>query len=82
MAYYLIEPFGEKVEWFRTGSICAVVANANRSKGRKPFKPADFMPDDNFFIKSKVKKQTVKEMKNILENIFSIAKVRGLTKEG
>lgn len=31
-------------EDYRTGLICATIANVNRPKGKTPYKPQDFMP--------------------------------------
>lgn len=44
MAYYQLEPFGEERDDLRSGIIASTIANANRGKGQKPFKPSDFMP--------------------------------------
>lgn len=44
MAYYRIEPFGERISDVRAGVIAATIANANRGKRQKPFVPADFTP--------------------------------------
>ena len=44
VAYYSIEPFGD----FRTdlvgGIVASTIANCNRSKHSRSFKPSDFMP--------------------------------------
>jgi hypothetical protein len=42
-AYSMIEPFGEERADLRAGIIAATIANVNRKKGRKPYKPSDFM---------------------------------------
>jgi len=39
-----IEPFGEFGDWLRTGIVSSIIANVNRGKDRKAFKPEDFMP--------------------------------------
>jgi hypothetical protein len=44
MAYSKVEPFGEDRDDLRMGIVASTVANANRGKGKKPFKPQDFMP--------------------------------------
>jgi hypothetical protein len=44
IAYYGIEPFGERFADIRAGTIASVVANANLSKDSKPFSPLDFVP--------------------------------------
>lgn len=43
MEFFRLEPFGPEVESWRAGMIASVVANVNRGKGTKPYKPADFM---------------------------------------
>ncbi|WP_425126245.1 phage tail assembly protein T [Burkholderia gladioli] len=46
MAYYRVEPFGERVADLRMGQLAALIANVNRnSKVRPdPYLPIDFMP--------------------------------------
>lgn len=43
--FYRLEPFGEERADYRAALIAAVIANANRRKGQKPFAVKDFMPD-------------------------------------
>lgn len=45
MAYFAIEPFGERRADLRAAIIAATIANAQRAKDSRPFKPQDFMPD-------------------------------------
>jgi len=45
MAYDQIEPLGEWRADLRAGIVAATLANVNRGKAQKPFKPEDFMPD-------------------------------------
>lgn len=45
MAYSLLEPWGEGRDDLRAGIVASTVANANRGKNAKPFKPQDFMPE-------------------------------------
>ena len=45
MAYYNIEPWGEGQGFYQAGIIASLIANVNRKKGAKPFKPKDFIPD-------------------------------------
>src|SRR5262245_1750029 len=41
-----IEPFGERAAYWRSGLICATIANVNRDpKKTLAFKAKDFMPD-------------------------------------
>jgi len=53
MAYYRIEPFGENRADYRAGVISSVLANINKKKGSKAFKPEDFVPqfDGKYIIK-------------------------------
>ena len=45
MAYSTLEPWGEERDDLRMGIIASTIANANRGKGQKAYKPSDFMPD-------------------------------------
>lgn len=45
MAYHELEPWGEERADFRSGTICAVVANLMKSKDDRPARAADFVPD-------------------------------------
>ncbi len=45
LAYDEVEPFGERRADLRSGIIAATVANVSRPKGRRVYKPKDFMPD-------------------------------------
>jgi hypothetical protein len=45
MAYFQLEPFGERRADLRAGIIASTVANAHRAKDSRPYKPQDFMPD-------------------------------------
>lgn len=42
MAFEQLEPFGDRIETWRAGQICAVIANVNRPKGKRAYRPADF----------------------------------------
>jgi hypothetical protein len=53
--YYQLEPFGSQIDLLGNAITSATVANVNRRKGSRAFKPADFMPE---FDK---KAQTVEE---------------------
>ena len=44
MAYYRIDPFGEKRADLRAGIIAAQVVNFSMSPPTSPAKPSDFMP--------------------------------------
>lgn len=44
MAYFRVEPFGEDRKDLRMGILASVIANSNRGKSQRPFKPSDFMP--------------------------------------
>jgi hypothetical protein len=43
MAYEMVEPFGPWREDVRAGVIASTIANVNRGKSSKPFKPTDFV---------------------------------------
>jgi len=65
-AFFSIEPFG----YFRTdlqaGIIASTIANCNRSKNSKSFKPTDFMP---FGEHGNKKEMSGEEMKAIMMGI-------------
>lgn len=46
MAYFRLDPFGELRADMRNAILSALIANANRDRKRRrrPFKPAEFMP--------------------------------------
>ena len=71
MAYYKIEPWGEKRADMRAGVIASTIANIFRKKGRKPFKPVDFMLQ---FEKPKKRKQTADEIKNAFMKLVDLTK--------
>lgn len=45
LAYARVEPFGEERADLRMGIVASTIANVNRGKGQKPYKPQNFMPD-------------------------------------
>jgi len=45
MAYARIEPFGEERADLRAGIVASTIANTNRGRGQKPYKPQQFMPE-------------------------------------
>ena len=46
MAFFTLEPFGYQAGLSGHAITSSVVANANRRKGARPFKPADFLPKE------------------------------------
>ena len=44
LAFYRLEPTGDERADLQAGIIASTIANANRGKNTKPFKPTDFMP--------------------------------------
>lgn len=42
--YYGMEPFGWVADNWRAGLVASTIANVNRGKSRRAFKPTDFMP--------------------------------------
>lgn len=44
MAYSKLEPWGEERADLRAGIVASTIANSNRGKGQKPYKPQQFMP--------------------------------------
>ena len=45
MAYSRVEPWGEERADLRAGIVASTIANVNRGKDKKPYKPQQFMPD-------------------------------------
>lgn len=45
LAYSRVDPWGEDRDDLRMGIMASVIANSNRGKGKKPYKPQDFMPN-------------------------------------
>ena len=43
-AYWLVEPWGAERADLRAGIIAATTANIHRRKGRRAYKPGDFIP--------------------------------------
>lgn len=60
-AFLQLEPHGEDRADLRAGIVASTIANANRKKGTRAFKPSDFMPD---FDK---REQTLEEQKTAAE---------------
>ncbi|KGD19971.1 hypothetical protein DR60_4353 [Burkholderia pseudomallei] len=44
IAYFSIEPFGERIADLRAGTIASVIANVNRTPNTPPLLPSQFMP--------------------------------------
>lgn len=44
VAFYSIEPFGDRTADFRAGVLASTVANVNRGKDTPAFRPLDFIP--------------------------------------
>lgn len=72
-AFYSIEPFGEAVEWYRTGVVASTVANMLRNRKSSPVKPTDFVP------KEPKKKQTPAEMKAAMLAFYNASKHKRAT---
>lgn len=68
MVYYELEPFGEEREDLRMGIICSTIANANRGKNSRAFKPQDFIP------KFDKKRQTWQEQLQTVEVLNKLFK--------
>jgi hypothetical protein len=58
LAYFQLEPFGTEVDMLGHAITSATIANANRQKGKKAYKPKDFMPD----FEKENRQQTTDEM--------------------
>jgi hypothetical protein len=64
MAFSQLEPFGSQVGFLGHAITAATVANVHRGKGKKAYKPDDFMPQ--FGPKEP---QTVEEMLQIAQTL-------------
>lgn len=64
MAFDGIEPFGDIRADYRQAITSAVIANANRPKGKAAYRIKQFLP-----VKPPAKPQTVEDMKFILKQI-------------
>ena len=80
--YYILEPWGERSEWLRTGILASMVGNAspNKRKG-KPFVPEDFMPREIASGK-KQKKQTHVQLLAAKDRLMERFKKTGQLKNG
>lgn len=56
-------------EYFRTGILASTVANVQRGKNRRPYKPSDFMP----VSESKEKKRKARRQKMSPEEMKAVA---------
>lgn len=65
MAYYRINPFGDERADLHAGIVASTIANANRDKKSKSFKPSDFMPQ--FGANETKPKQSVEEQKALAQ---------------
>jgi hypothetical protein len=61
--YARARPFGEERADLRAGIVASTIANANRGKSGRSFRPADFMPK----FHRQARRQSPKEIAMILE---------------
>lgn len=64
MIFYGLEPFGSDAYYLGTGIVASTVANVNRGKNKKAYKPKDFMPKPE-----RQKTQSVDDMIGIAKHI-------------
>lgn len=76
MAYYHLEPFGFHANFLQAGIIASTIANANRKKGAKPFKPNDFIPKSQYEILG-IPKDSMEKIKEFFTGIASVKNKRG-----
>lgn len=62
-AFLQLEPHGEDRADLRAGIVASTIANANRKKGTRAFKPSDFMP------KFEQQEQTLEQQKAAAEAV-------------
>jgi hypothetical protein len=63
MDYASRKPFGEERADLRSGIIACTIANANRGKASKRFKPSDFMPK----FGRRARRQTPEQITQVME---------------
>lgn len=64
--YYSLEPFGSlRDSDVPAGIIASTIANCNRTKNSKSFKPEDFMP----FVRNEPKVMSGEEMKKVMKQM-------------
>lgn len=78
MAYYAIEPFGQYPEYLRAGIVAATIVNVNMGKKGRRVKPEDFIPKEPEITEPK--RQSMAEMKKVLQQIAKGAKKKKSTK--
>jgi len=69
IAFSELEPFGEQIDWLRTGVLASLIANVNKQKGAKPFKPTDFMPEESRHVSQT---ESTDEMKSKILDLFGL----------
>jgi hypothetical protein len=57
MAYQRINPHSQSRFDLRSAIVASTIANINRGKGTRPYKPSDFMPDYSGKKQNKVAEQ-------------------------
>lgn len=70
LAYWTLEPWGEERADLRAAIVACVIANAFRGKGKRRFKPQDFMP--KFGPEEKKGGQSAQEQFAIMKAICSV----------
>jgi hypothetical protein len=77
-AFYSLEPWGFRADWYPFAVVAATIANAMRSRKSKAYKVEDFMPPD---ADARRAPQSIEEMKAALISIYDMAKRKGLAKK-
>jgi len=62
-AFYSLEPFGYFRSDMQAGIVASTIANCNRTKNSRSFKPMDFMPFNNH---NERKVMTGQDIKNVM----------------
>lgn len=70
-AYSSIEPFGEERADLRMGILASLIANVNRKKGSKAYKPEQFMPKFYKTVEGKLTKEGLALKAETLRRILS-----------
>ena len=74
-----IEPFGPLAQNLQLGTIASVIANVNRGKGKRAFKPSDFAIGFERTDKIDLTKRPTSKTTTIIKDVFGKVKhfVRG-----
>ncbi|WP_425320716.1 phage tail assembly protein T [Burkholderia aenigmatica] len=68
VAYFSIEPFGDRIADLRAGTIASVIANVNRTPNTPPLLPSQFMP----WISTPKAAEPARSAEDIAASVFGV----------